>query len=134
MCQNICMETIEQIISRALREKNLSQNKLAELMGMSGAQVSDVLTGNAKPGIKFCRELAYVVGLPPNYVLSAAGLLPSIPESDLLDQRLMYLFDTLKDQSSQQRAINYLEFLHSEEEKGNNAAPTTNRKVSEPPK
>ena len=126
------METIEQIISRVLRERNLSQNKLGEAMGMSGAQVSDVLSGNAKPGVKFCRALASVVGLPEEYVLRSAGLLPPITKPDELQERANHLFDTLKNSENKQRALDYLEFLHMQEEKGNNAALTTNNEVLKP--
>jgi transcriptional regulator with XRE-family HTH domain len=85
------METIEQIVSRVLKERNLSQNKLGELMGVSGAQVSDVLSGNSKPGLKFCKGLAAVAHLPEEYVLEAAKQISPKGKSSPLIEETIYI-------------------------------------------
>ncbi len=110
------METIEQIISRVLKEKNISQNRLGELMDMSGAQVSDVYSGNAKPGLKFCKGLAKVAGLSEEYVVKAAGLLPQTSPLDERRARIYHKATLLSDEKLDEYE-RWLDFQLQEQER-----------------
>jgi transcriptional regulator with XRE-family HTH domain len=89
------METIEQITYRVMREKNLSQNKMGDAMGISGAQISDVLSGKTKPGEKFLVGLARVSGLPKVYIYQVAGKLPPNPKANHGRDELAYIYEQL---------------------------------------
>jgi transcriptional regulator with XRE-family HTH domain len=82
-------------ISRSLKERSWSMRELARRSGLSVTTISDVVSGKANPGLDFCRGVARALDLPPEMVLRLAGLLPSVPESTLKEQRVRYYFNRL---------------------------------------
>lgn len=57
------------ILSSLLREKHFTQTKLAELMEIKQSQISEWLSGKAKPGYDNLRKLAIVFEVSADYLL-----------------------------------------------------------------
>ena len=52
-----------------LYEKGITQAKLAELLGISPARVSDIMRGKCEPTLKVGRELCQKLNISPSVVL-----------------------------------------------------------------
>lgn len=57
------------IIKLRLYEMNLTQTKLAEMIGISPARVSEIMTGKCEPTLKVGREISRKLGISPTVVL-----------------------------------------------------------------
>ena len=55
-------------IKLRLYEMGLTQAKLAELLGISPARVSEIMTGKAEPTLKLGREISRKLDIPPAVV------------------------------------------------------------------
>lgn len=67
--------------------------KLARLSGITAAQLSKILLGLQKPGIKTCTLIAKAFDIPDVVVLRKANILPSDPKSrvDELDIKILFI-------------------------------------------
>lgn len=70
-------------------DKRLWSNAdLARSAGVQPSMVSMVISGQKKPGLKFCLGVAKALGYPPIKILRLAGVIPTPPSFDdpLLDE------------------------------------------------
>ena len=56
-------KTFSEILSALMKERKYTQTKLAELMEIKQSQISEWLSGKAKPGYDNLRKLAQVSGI-----------------------------------------------------------------------
>ena len=56
----------QEILRQLLEEKNLSQQKLADILGVNQTTVSQWLKGNKKPGYDSILLIYEKFGIPPN--------------------------------------------------------------------
>ena len=61
--------TLIDIIKLRLYEMGLTQAKLAEILGLSNARVSEILNGKSEPSLKIGRELSRKLNIDPAIVL-----------------------------------------------------------------
>ncbi|MCR4809828.1 MAG: helix-turn-helix domain-containing protein [Prevotella sp.] len=57
------------VIKLRLYEMGLTQAKLAEMLGLSNARVSEILNGKSEPSLKIGRELSRKLNIDPAIVL-----------------------------------------------------------------
>lgn len=61
--------TLVEVIKLRLYEMGLTQKKLAELLGLSTARVSEILNGKSEPSLKIGREISIKLNIDPAIVL-----------------------------------------------------------------
>ena len=61
--------TLIEIIKLRLYEMGITQSKLAEMLGLSNARVSEILNGKSEPSLKIGRELSRQLNIDPEIVL-----------------------------------------------------------------
>lgn len=61
--------TLIDIIKLRLYEMGITQSKLAEMLGLSNARVSEILNGKSEPSLKIGRELSRQLNIDPEIVL-----------------------------------------------------------------
>lgn len=57
------------IIKLRLYEMGITQSKLAEMLGLSNARVSEIINGKSEPSLKIGRELSRKLNIDPAIVL-----------------------------------------------------------------
>ncbi len=62
-------KTFSEILSALMKERKYTQTKLAELMDIKQSQISEWLSGKAKPGYDNLRKLAQVFEVSADYLL-----------------------------------------------------------------
>lgn len=97
-------------LENELKERDLSQAKLARMAGFSRSAVNGVLTGARNPGIDLCEGIARAFKLQPEEVFRKAGLLPERPKSDELTKEAEFLL-TQMPEAKRQQAITFIRFL-----------------------
>jgi HTH-type transcriptional regulator/antitoxin HigA len=65
----ISKPTLIDIIKLRLYEMGITQSKLAEMLGLSNARVSEILNGKSEPSLKIGRELSRQLNIDPAVVL-----------------------------------------------------------------
>ena len=61
--------TLIEVIKLRLYEMGLTQKKLAEMLGLSNARVSEILNGKSEPSLKIGREISIKLNIDPAIVL-----------------------------------------------------------------
>lgn len=61
--------TLIDIVKLRLYEMGITQSKLAEMLGLSNARVSEILNGKSEPSLKIGRELSRQLNIDPAVVL-----------------------------------------------------------------
>lgn len=61
--------TLIEIIKLRLYEMGITQSKLAEMLGLSNARVSEILNGKSEPSLKIGREISRQLNIDPEIVL-----------------------------------------------------------------
>ena len=61
--------TLIEIIKLRLYEMGITQSKLAEMLGLSNARVSEILNGKSEPSLKIGRELSRQLNIDPEIIL-----------------------------------------------------------------
>ena len=61
--------TLIDIIKLRLYEMGINQTKLAEMLGLSTARVSEIMNGESEPSLKIGRELSRKLNIDPAIVL-----------------------------------------------------------------
>lgn len=61
--------TLIDVIKLRLYEMGLTQKKLAEMLGLSNARVSEILNGKSEPSLKIGREISLKLNIDPAIVL-----------------------------------------------------------------
>ena len=62
-------ETIHAVVHQKIAEMNLTQNKLAEMFGMTSSKLSKILTGKREPYIQFLKAVHQKLGIDGNVIL-----------------------------------------------------------------
>lgn len=65
----ISKPTLIEVIKLRLYEMGITQSKLAEMLGLSNARVSEILNGKSEPSLKIGRELSKQLDIDPAVVL-----------------------------------------------------------------
>ncbi|MBE0684826.1 MAG: helix-turn-helix transcriptional regulator [Anaerolineaceae bacterium] len=99
-----------------MEAKNFGVRETARAAGISHPLILDAMKGK-KPSYETCIALANLFKTPPEEVLRMASLLPTKPAQDVIKERAEYLMEHLSP-ANQKKAIDYLEFLIFQEEKG----------------
>ena len=61
------------VIKLRLYEMGITQSKLAEMIGLSNARVSEILNGKSEPSLKIGRELSKKLNIDPAIVLGVSA-------------------------------------------------------------
>ena len=61
--------TLIDVIKLRLYEMGITQSKLAEMLGLSNARVSEILNGKSEPSLKIGRDLSRKLNIDPSVVL-----------------------------------------------------------------
>lgn len=61
--------TLIDVIKLRLYEMGITQNKLAEMLGLSSSRVSELLNGKCEPTLKIGREISRQLNIDPAIVL-----------------------------------------------------------------
>jgi transcriptional regulator with XRE-family HTH domain len=119
-CQH--METFGEWLRKELDRRKISQKELADLSGITPAQISRVISGTRGPGTDLIQSIARALNLPPEEVYRAAGLLPPTTNPSPLDRLIIHLMSTLPEEEKQD-VIKYIQLRASiAEERGSYAA------------
>lgn len=70
------METFAEWLLEEMRQKNMSQQSLAQKSGITPAQISRVISGQRGLGEKSLTAIAHALNISPVTVFRKAGLLP----------------------------------------------------------
>ena len=65
----IAAPTLIETIKLRLYEMGITQTKLAEMLGLSNARVSEIMNGKSEPSLKIGRELSRQLNIDPAVVL-----------------------------------------------------------------
>ena len=57
------------VLRLRMYEMGLTQAKLADILGISGARMSEIITGKGEPSLKICREISRKLNIDPAIVL-----------------------------------------------------------------
>lgn len=104
-------------LSAELLDRNMRPADLVRLSGLDSAVVSNLVNGKRNAGVDTATAIAEAFKLPPEEVFRIAGILPPEPPKDQTLQRIDYLYSTLKNEESKQQALQYIEFLKTQEER-----------------
>lgn len=69
--------------------------ELGRRSGVSQAQISNVISGMAKPSADFCIKVAIAFKLPPVTLMRYAGILPPQSAADEDEEVLLHYFNQL---------------------------------------
>ena len=61
--------SLVEVIKFRLYEMGITQSKLAEMLGLSNARVSEIMNGKSEPSLKIGRELSRKLNIDPAIVL-----------------------------------------------------------------
>ena len=65
----IAAPTLVELIKLRMYEMGLTQTKLAEMLGISTARISEIITGKGEPSLKTGREISRKLDIDPAIVL-----------------------------------------------------------------
>jgi transcriptional regulator with XRE-family HTH domain len=111
-------------LSKKMREHNWTQSDLARHSGLTRQAISYYLSSKSRyPDERALTKIARAFKIPPEEVFRQAGLLPSKKDNDELLDRIEYLYNELEDPANKKRALDFLEFLMIQEERGEYLVP-----------
>lgn len=61
--------TLAEVLKLRMAEMGLTQAKLSEMLGISPARVSDLVTGKCEPTLKIGRAISKKLDIPPSVIL-----------------------------------------------------------------
>ncbi len=93
----LSMESFGSWLLQQIESKQWRQADLARASNLDSAVISNLVNGRRGPGEDTCRAIAKALGLPPEEVFRAAGLLPPKPETDEQTERLLHLYNQMTD-------------------------------------
>ncbi|MCG2785378.1 MAG: helix-turn-helix domain-containing protein [Anaerolineae bacterium] len=103
------MGTFGEWLKSEINIRNISQKELADISGVTPAQISRAIGGSRGLGTDTLTAIARALRLPPEEVFRRAGILPSLPNKDLQDAEI--LERTSQMTPAQKRAV--LAFINS---------------------
>lgn len=84
--------TFSNWILQELDKRGWSQSDLARASGLTRGGVSNIVNEKSSIGIDSATGIAKAFGVPVTEVLSAAGVIPKVPEATAEEEQLLYLF------------------------------------------
>lgn len=118
--------TVGERLLLLLDKKGMTQADLSRKTGRSKASISDVISGRRNMGLEFALDIAKAVDMPPVDFLVFMSMLPPQTPKDVILNQIDYIYGTLEDPGNKQKTLEYIEFLKTQEEKGNyNAGQNT---------
>ncbi|MDX9993213.1 MAG: helix-turn-helix transcriptional regulator [Anaerolineales bacterium] len=103
------MGTFGEWLKSEINIRNISQKELADISGVTPAQISRAIGGSRGLGTDTLTAIARALRLPPEEVFRRAGILPPLPNKDLQDAEI--LERTSQMTPAQKRAV--LAFINS---------------------
>lgn len=95
-----------------------SQAELARRVDTTRQTINDYEERRrTQPDVLILSRISMAFGYPPEHLPRLANKLPSEPPKDETLYRIEHLYHTLKEPSSKNRALEYLEFLTQQEKK-----------------
>jgi len=82
---------------REIEERNLSQSKFADKIGLTRQAITNIITRQSMPSNETLKSMAHVLGCSDVYLFRKAGILDPIPEKTAQTEELLYLFDQFPD-------------------------------------
>jgi len=76
------MDTFGEWLIGELKQRDISQSKLARLSGLSEGTISNIISGTRGRGPDSLEAIARALKLPVDFVYRRAGLLPEEPDAD----------------------------------------------------
>lgn len=95
------MENMTEWINEELNKRGWTMRELARRAGLGSSTLSLILSGQRKPGTRFCKKIAKALGVSPEEVYRHAGLLPDMPDED--DKTFWEIVETIRDMTREQR-------------------------------
>lgn len=65
----ICTPSLTDVLKLRMYEMGLTQAKLAEMLGISCARISEIISGKGEPSLKTGREICHKLNIDPAVVL-----------------------------------------------------------------
>jgi transcriptional regulator with XRE-family HTH domain len=87
----------------------LKQADIARNQNITTAAVSKMMNRQARPGFEMCAAISATFNLPLEEVYRQAGLLPTKPNTGILEERAAYIFKQLPEED-QQEILDYLDY------------------------
>ncbi|RME79663.1 MAG: XRE family transcriptional regulator [Chloroflexi bacterium] len=111
------MDALRYWLAQELQQRGWSHAELARRSGISRPFISQVLSGDAKPSVNFCRKVAAALDESPDKLLRLAGILPpagpATPEDDATLQELVELARNLPPEQRKE-ALRYIRYLYQD--------------------
>ena len=104
-------------LAKILNERNLSASELARLSHKSPAVIGRILNDEREPAPETIKSICKGLGIPIEEGYRAAGLLPEEKPHSRLEEKALYLINSMETEEYQNRALSLLEYLKQEEEK-----------------
>lgn len=61
--------TINALVQQKISEMNITQGKLAEILGIGAAKISQILNGKREPDVRFLKAIHEKLGIDGNFIL-----------------------------------------------------------------
>jgi transcriptional regulator with XRE-family HTH domain len=82
-------------LTEELEKRSWSFRELGRKAGISHATISNIVSGQSKPGLDFCVSIAKAFNVPAETVLRRAGLLQARPDATPGLRELNFLYEQL---------------------------------------
>ena len=105
-------------VKTKMAEENLGINDLARRIGVSHPTITEIVTYGNQPSFNTCVALAPWLGESVEMTARSAGLLSSKIDLDETTEHSEHILENFKYPTTKKRALEYLEFLRNQEEKG----------------
>jgi transcriptional regulator with XRE-family HTH domain len=117
-CQMATVDFVDWLETE-LRKRNMRPSDLARKADLDKGIISRTLNRERHPSAETLISIARGLSLPHEAIFRAAGLLPATLKADDTLRRIEHLYHTLEDPDNKQKALEFLEFLQTSEERGN---------------
>lgn len=105
-------------LENQIRERGISPADLSRSSGKAPAILSRVLNGERNPAPETIAAICNGLGIPVEEGYRAAGLIPFKQKADEAIERGKHTLENYRSPETRERALEYLEFLRVQEEKG----------------
>jgi len=111
-------------LERELKARDMSPADLSRGMKKDQSVISRIMSGERDPRPETIESICKALGIQVEEGYRAAGLLPKKDAHSVLEEKALYLINSMETEAYQRRAISLLEYLKQEEEKERrNAVP-----------
>lgn len=111
-------------LDKELEKRGWNKSELARRANVGQSSISLIYSEKRNPGVEICLAIAKALDLPPEEVYRAAGLLPKKDPHSVLEEKALYIINSMETEAYQRRALSLLEYLKQEEEKELRNAPS----------